>query len=1029
MSLNTLIKAGIAALLGGPIIEILMEKAGQKATKIFNEKFTFTAFEIAETYQESYSYALAAITAGLVEPDEKISFLQSLTQTKVKREFAEQIEHDYLHPFAAQQARPLAECRQQLIEQIKKLVEKPPIFSAEKRRFTESELAAFIKDDGAVAITDLILAQLQGLDKTLEAFFRYNDLLGKATLFFFREILHHDPRAKTTLETLQREHLLVKVDQIQTTQEQLITGLLHQLDEQNAKVKQALKTGAPNLTQITSQRDRLQNAIEVVPQRLQSAVSDWQKNHQAFIEFSHQFSTWTQLLDSKVDQVLKAVGSLGDIDKNVKSLLQEFRDFMQRYDLSRQVKPRDEFTHHNSASLELIRSAITQLKRLPSDNRHYHQLVIMAGTVVSSTGDLAQAEKLFVQAREQARNKAEKALASFNLFQVKLRRQAFPEALADLQSAIANEPSYALHNLSRYPIQKLLGAGGMGCVFLAHDVDEYNKPVVVKCFWEGRQGKRNEIFKEAILMRDIASEYVPKPLHWDYTDAIREQKPYFVTEYIEGALDGETWLKEEGKLDIETGLSVGIEIAKGLQIAHEHQIYHLDLKPANLLLKKTKSGLISVRIIDFGLARVATSLRDNVHSATGKTQFGQMIIGTLYYAPPEQLGHTEYGEPSAKSDLYAFSGTLYRLMTGEIPQPLNPACLRDAPPALFELLCQCLSREPAQRPDSAKEVVKQLTDIKAELGRTLRVQAGIPTQSVGTRKRFILGWGFIVLGVLIWFGVRYQPKPKPEVPIIFSKPEEPTFQEESSYSSSESHNFWQANKKVFQDRLKDGSLGPEMVKIPAGRFRMGGTYSDEKPIHEVSVSAFAMGKYEVTFAEYDKFAEVTGREKPDDEGWGRGNRPVINVSWYDANAYADWLSEQTGKQYRLPTEAEWEYAARAGTETKYWWGNEIGTNRANCDGCGSRWDDKQTAPVGSFAPNPFGLYDTVGNVWEWTCSEYESRYSGQEQHCAINVNENNRLSLRGGSWGIVTTGVRSANRVYGRPTDRFEFLGLRLSRL
>ncbi|OAD19152.1 NADH dehydrogenase [Candidatus Thiomargarita nelsonii] len=281
---------------------------------------------------------------------------------------------------------------------------------------------------------------MQDLDKTLVAFFRYDDLLGKATLFFFRELLHNDPRTKTTLETLQREHLLVKVDQIQTTQEQLITGLLHQLDEQNAKVKQALKTGAPNLTQITSQRDRLQNAIEVVPQRLQTAVSDWQTNHQAFIEFSHQFSTWTQLLESKVDKVLEAVGSLGDIDKNVKSLLQEFRDFMQRYDLSRQVKPRDEFTQHNSGSLELIRTAIAQLKHLPSDNRQYHQLVIMAGTVVSSTGDLAQAENLFVQAREQARNKGEKALASFNLFQVKLRRQAYPEALADLQSAIANEP-------------------------------------------------------------------------------------------------------------------------------------------------------------------------------------------------------------------------------------------------------------------------------------------------------------------------------------------------------------------------------------------------------------------------------------------------------------------------------------------------------------------------------------------------------------------------------------------------------------
>ncbi len=126
-----------------------------------------------------------------------------------------------------------------------------------------------------------------------------------------------------------------------------------------------------------------------------------------------------------------------------------------------------------------------------------------------------------------------------------------------------------------------------------------------------------------------------------------------------------------------------------------------------------------------------------------------------------------------------------------------------------------------------------------------------------------------------------------------------------------------------------------MVWIPAGSFKMsdiqGSGYDDEKPVHRVSIDRFAMGKYEVTFAEYDKFAEATGRTKPDDEGWGRGKRPVINVSWNDATAYAKWLSKQTSKNYRLPTEAEWEYAARAGTETKYWWGNNISTNKANCD--------------------------------------------------------------------------------------------------
>jgi len=239
---------------------------------------------------------------------------------------------------------------------------------------------------------------------------------------------------------------------------------------------------------------------------------------------------------------------------------------------------------------------------------------------------------------------------------------------------------------------------------------------------------------------------------------------------------------------------------------------------------------------------------------------------------------------------------------------------------------------------------------------------------------------------------------------------------------------------VFRDRLKDGSLGPEMVWIPAGRFRMGdiqgGGSSDEKPVHSVNIDKFAMGKYEVTFAEYDKFAQATGRNKPSDNGWGRGNRPVINVSWNDATAYVKWLIQQTSKQYRLPTEAEWEYAARAGTETKYWWGNDIGTNKANCykDHCGDKF--KYTAPIGSFNSNQFGVYDTVGNVWEWTCSEYENPYKGKEKRCLSKKSANNSslFVLRGGSWFIYARWTRSAHRNGNEPTYRIFDVGLRLAR-
>ena len=176
-----------------------------------------------------------------------------------------------------------------------------------------------------------------------------------------------------------------------------------------------------------------------------------------------------------------------------------------------------------------------------------------------------------------------------------------------------------------------------------------------------------------------------------------------------------------------------------------------------------------------------------------------------------------------------------------------------------------------------------------------------------------------------------------------------------------------------------------MVEIRSGCFQMGSPLSEKNRNNDenqqkVCVPGFVIGKYAVTFDEYDRFMAAAGRKTPADAGWGRGRRPVINVSWHDASDYAKWLSTEMGALYRLPTEAEWEYAARAGGSTPYPWGNEIGRNRANCGGCRSQWSG-ETSPVGSFSANAWGLHDTVGNVWEWTCGAYDENYDGKEQQC------------------------------------------------
>ncbi|MYD96702.1 MAG: formylglycine-generating enzyme family protein [Gammaproteobacteria bacterium] len=237
---------------------------------------------------------------------------------------------------------------------------------------------------------------------------------------------------------------------------------------------------------------------------------------------------------------------------------------------------------------------------------------------------------------------------------------------------------------------------------------------------------------------------------------------------------------------------------------------------------------------------------------------------------------------------------------------------------------------------------------------------------------------------------------------------------------------------TFRETLRSGGEGPEMVVIPAGRFRMGCSSNDdscfgpEKPVHQVSIAApFALSVYEVTFEDYDRF---TYPNRVDDEGWGRGRRPVINVSWDEAKEYVAWLSAQTGAEYRLPSEAEWEYAARAGTTTKFSWGNEIGVNRANCRIlCGDQWE--RTAPAGSFAPNGFGLHDMHGNVWEWVEDCWNGSYAGAPSKggawlrgdCAQRV-------LRGGAWFNIPGNLRAGYRDGVTTRIRDDRIGFRVAR-
>ncbi len=266
--------------------------------------------------------------------------------------------------------------------------------------------------------------------------------------------------------------------------------------------------------------------------------------------------------------------------------------------------------------------------------------------------------------------------------------------------------------------------------------------------------------------------------------------------------------------------------------------------------------------------------------------------------------------------------------------------------------------------------------------------------------------------------------------------------------------------KAFRDRLKDGSEGPEMVVIPAGTFRMGDIQGvgnkDEKPVHHVKIARpFALMVTELTVGEFEKFVKQTNYKIQAESGTGcyiwtgsvwkidtarswrnpgfpqSARQPVVCVNWDDAVAYAEWLSAQTGKRYRLPSEAEWEYAVRANEPSAYWWGDEMKEGMANCKGCDGRWGGKQTSPVGSFTANPFGLFDTAGNVWEWTQDCWHKKYEnapddgrawekGAGGDCGLRV-------LRGGSWYSEPRYLRSSFRFRNFTGSRSYNVGFRLA--
>ena len=603
--------------------------------------------------------------------------------------------------------------------------------------------------------------------------------------------------------------------------------------------------------------------------------------------------------------------------------------------------------------------------------------------------------------------------------------------------------------LGHYRIIALLGRGGMADVYRAED-ERLGREVALKAVPPefARDPERVERFEREVR----AAARLTHPNIVTVYEFGQGAGQHFYTMALMPGGDLKARIRAHpGGLPPAEARAVAAAMARALDYAHRQGFVHRDVKPENILFGEDGAP----QLTDFGIARAMSS--GARMTATG------MSIGSPHYMSPEQArGKAVDG----RSDLYSLGVVLYEMLTGRVPFDAADTLavvyahvndpVPELPPAQQEwqpVLDRLLAKSPDDRIGSGGELAEDLAPdalpqatatrvmpARRDFAPTVRPKAFALRRSDAVKprsgKRLAVAGGALLALAVVGIGyVALQDTDGPERPSSSAG----GGSADASLVPVRPAAVWVRSLDAaispgdrFRDRLAVGGRGPEMAMMPAGanpigRGRAPAGTNRESTVRTARVVDFAMSTHEVTFDEYDRFAAATDRARPDDEGWGRGRRPVIDVSWDDAVVYAEWLSAETGARYRLPSASEWENAARAGTMTQYFWGNDIGRGRANCDGCGSRWDGEMTAPVGSFAPNAWGLHDMHGNVYERVCAHSFHNGEPRDEKTWTRGGECMLGAALGGSWRSRPHQLTSADRP-GITGSRVDYVGFRVVR-
>ncbi|WP_019500148.1 bifunctional serine/threonine-protein kinase/formylglycine-generating enzyme family protein [Pseudanabaena sp. PCC 6802] len=621
---------------------------------------------------------------------------------------------------------------------------------------------------------------------------------------------------------------------------------------------------------------------------------------------------------------------------------------------------------------------------------------------------------------------------------------------------------------NRYKIVKLLGKGGIGETYLAEDLDIPVTPkptcVVKRLRSQAINPEITRLFQqEGEILYKLGQKCHRIPKLFAY---FQEADEFFlIQEFIDGydlseeIVPGYKWSESEVIVLLQ-------EILEVLELVHQENIIHRDIKPENLMRRNSDGKIV---LIDFGAVKQFSGMQVNAQGQTTPT----VSIGTLGYMPAEQ----SIGKPRLCSDIYAVGAIGIQALTGLLPRQF-PEDLKTGE-IVWRNLTQVSDRfanvidtmvklQFSQRYQSATEALQALRALPTARSSTpsslqattissktspavaailnvLQPPSSLPTTPIShsypSRRRFIIISSLVGVGVLsaiVWENFRPKSDRTPTIPNNNNRPsplpasqtaklplKKATFDVVTLDSRGQETLSRQSGQFLTEDLGK--GIGLVMVEISGGQFLMGSPdtelsrRSSESPQHSVAIARFFMSKYAIDQTKWQAIASLPKVERDlpaNPSGFKGAELPVENISWLEAIEFCARLSKYSGRTYRLPTEAEWEYACRAGTSTPFHFGETISTNLANyygdyTYGAGRKGEFRRTTvDVDKFKANAFGLYQMHGNVWEWCADYWHPNYqeASTDGSAWLGDGQNAQRILRGGSWGNSPGECRSASR-------------------